>query len=129
MTKSEIWRHALRVALKCSNSNAAEINIAMEAIAKRSPIVEQRVARALSNAMAHGGIAKLSEDDLNLLIETLADLDNPRGRLPTGDQPAGGHIHLRVTIERKNRYVRAAKHNGQTLSEWLTETCDEASGE
>jgi hypothetical protein len=41
---------------------------------------------------------------------------------------ASGHIHLRVTMERKNRYVRAARKRKMKLSEWMTETCDSASG-
>jgi hypothetical protein len=129
MTKSEIWRQALRVAIKCENANAVEISTAMEAIGKRSPIVEVRVARALSKAMAYGGMDRLSEDEKQLLIETVEDLNNPAGRLPTGDTPAGGHIHLRVTMERKNRYVRAARKRKMKLSEWMTETCDNARSE
>lgn len=57
----------------------------------------------------------------------VASLDNPRGRLPDGDKPAGAHIHLRVTLERKNRYVRAARKLKLKLSEWMTEACDNAS--
>ena len=41
---------------------------------------------------------------------------------------ASGHIHLRVTMERKNRYVRAARKRKMKMSEWMTETCDTASG-
>jgi len=47
---------------------------------------------------------------------------------PTTDA-ATGHIHLRVTMDRKNRYVRAAKRDGKNLSDWITETCDRESGE
>lgn len=52
---------------------------------------------------------------------------NP-GRPLTDSTPASGHIHLRVTMERKNRYVRAARNRKMKLSEWMTETCDTASG-
>ena len=52
---------------------------------------------------------------------------NP-GRPLTDSTPASGHIHLRVTLERKNRYVRAARKRKMKLSEWMTETCDTASG-
>ena len=52
---------------------------------------------------------------------------NP-GRPLTDSTPASGHIHLRVTMERKNRYVRAARKRKMKLSEWMTETCDTASG-
>jgi hypothetical protein len=51
---------------------------------------------------------------------------NP-GRPLTDSTPASGHIHLRVTMERKNRYVRAARKRKMKLSEWMTETCDTAS--
>lgn len=43
--------------------------------------------------------------------------------------PASGHIHLRVTMERKNRYVRAARKRKLKLSEWMTEALDRESGE
>ena len=52
---------------------------------------------------------------------------NP-GRPLTDSTPASGHIHLRVTMERKNRYVRAARTRKMKLSEWMTETCDNGSG-
>jgi len=52
---------------------------------------------------------------------------NP-GRPLTDSTPASGHIHLRVTMEHKNRYVRAARKRKMKLSEWMTETCDTASG-
>ena len=50
------------------------------------------------------------------------------GRPLTDETPASGHIHLRVTMERKNHYVRAARKRKLKLSEWMTETCDTASG-
>jgi hypothetical protein len=51
----------------------------------------------------------------------------PPGRPPIDGVPAVGHIHLRVTMERKNRYVRAARAKQTGLSEWITNTCDAAS--
>lgn len=51
------------------------------------------------------------------------------GRPLADSTPASGHIHLRVTMERKNRYVRAARRKKQKLSEWMTETLDRQSGE
>jgi len=54
--------------------------------------------------------------------------EQPKIGRPLADEtPASGHIHLRVTMERKNRYVRAARRKKQTLSDWMTETCDKAS--
>lgn len=54
-------------------------------------------------------------------------LENPKlGRPPIDDKPAGGHIHLRVTMERKNAYVRAAKPG--KLTEWIFERLDKAAG-
>ena len=56
--------------------------------------------------------------------------DTPKPGRPLADEtPASGHIHLRVTMERKNRYVRAARKRKLKLSEWMTEACDNASGE
>jgi len=46
------------------------------------------------------------------------------GRPLTDDTPASGHIHLRVTMERKNKYVRAARRRKMKLSEWMLATCD-----
>lgn len=51
-------------------------------------------------------------------------LETGPGRPLTDSTPASGHIHLRVTMERKNRYVKAAHRRKRKLSEWLTETCD-----
>ncbi|MDE2106004.1 MAG: hypothetical protein KGL39_52765 [Patescibacteria group bacterium] len=47
-----------------------------------------------------------------------------RGRPLTDSTPASGHIHLRVTLERKNAYVRAARRKKQKLSEWMVAACD-----
>jgi hypothetical protein len=128
MKNSELWKSALIAAFKCSNANAAEINTALEAVSKRSPIAARRVARALSNAGAHGGLDSLNDADRELVINVLGGLSNPAGRLPFSDTAADGHIHLRVTMERKNRYVRSAKRAGKNLSDWMTETCDSAAG-
>ena len=54
--------------------------------------------------------------------------DSKPGRPLADETPASGHIHLRVTMERKNKYVRAARKRKMKLSEWMTETCDTASG-
>jgi predicted HicB family RNase H-like nuclease len=51
------------------------------------------------------------------------------GRPLADETPASGHIHLRVTMERKNRYDRAARRKKQKLSAWMTETLDRESGE
>lgn len=48
----------------------------------------------------------------------------PRGRPPIAGETATGHIHLRVTMERKNAYVRAARPRG--LTEWAIEVLDKA---
>lgn len=59
-----------------------------------------------------------------------AENQTPKLGRPLADEtPASGHIHLRVTMERKNRYVRAARRRKQKLSEWMTETLDKESGE
>ncbi len=57
---------------------------------------------------------------------------NPKPKLgqPTnGDEAAMAHIHLRVTLARKNRYVRTAQREGKTLAAWMTDTCDKASAD
>lgn len=51
------------------------------------------------------------------------------GRPLTDETPANGHIHLRVTMERKNKYVRAARKLKLKLSEWMTAALDRESGE
>lgn len=51
------------------------------------------------------------------------------GRPLSDETPASGHIHLRVTMKRKNRYVRAARKRKQKLSEWMTEALDRETGE
>jgi len=51
---------------------------------------------------------------------------NPPGRPPSKD-PADHDINLRVTRDRKNRYVKTAQKNGQSLSAWIQEVCDAAS--
>jgi hypothetical protein len=47
------------------------------------------------------------------------------GRPLTDGTPASGHIHLRVTMDRKNKYVRAARRRKMKLSEWMLATCDQ----
>ena len=49
------------------------------------------------------------------------------GRPLADETPASGHIHLRVTMERKNRYVRASRRRKMKLSEWMTKTNKPAS--
>ena len=51
---------------------------------------------------------------------------NP-GRPLTDSTPASGHIHLRVTMERKGWYVRTARLHNQTLAEWMQQECDKSS--
>ena len=46
------------------------------------------------------------------------------GRPLADSTPASGHIHLRVTIERKKRFERAARQRGLKLSAWLTKMGD-----
>jgi hypothetical protein len=58
-----------------------------------------------------------------------ANLGRGAGRPLTDSAAATGHIHLRVTMERKNKYVRAARKRKLKLSEWMTETCDKSSGD
>ena len=66
------------------------------------------------------GLASLRS---KLRVNSLA---KPSAGRPLADEtPASGHIHLRVTMERKNRYVRAARKRKMKLSEWMTETCDQ----
>lgn len=51
--------------------------------------------------------------------------EQPKLGRPLADTtPASGHIHLRVTMERKNKYVRAARRRKMKLSEWMLTTCD-----
>lgn len=51
---------------------------------------------------------------------------NPRGRPPISGETATGQIQLRVTLSRKNAYVRAAKPG--KLSAWIFAQLDKASG-
>ncbi len=53
---------------------------------------------------------------------------NKGGRPPNDSTPATGKIDWRVTMERKNRYVRAARAARLTLCAWLTRVCDAATG-
>lgn len=53
---------------------------------------------------------------------------SPKPGRPLADSTtANGHIHLRVTMERKNRYVRSAHKRKQKLSEWMIESLDRES--
>jgi hypothetical protein len=53
-----------------------------------------------------------------------ANLGRGAGRPLNDSAAASGHIHLRVTMERKNKYVRAARRRKMKLSEWMLATCD-----
>ena len=56
------------------------------------------------------------------------NIESPKIGRPLADStPASGPIQLRVTMERKNRYVRAARKRKMKLSEWMTDACDTAS--
>jgi hypothetical protein len=46
------------------------------------------------------------------------------GRPPTEAESAVGHIHMRVTMDRKNSWVRAAQSQGLSLSDWIEAKCD-----
>lgn len=48
------------------------------------------------------------------------------GRPPLSGEAATGQIQLRVTMARKNAYVRAAKP--KKLTEWIFENLDKAAG-
>lgn len=48
------------------------------------------------------------------------------GAPPKDGVTAVGHIHLRVTMERKSRWVRAAQHSGQNLTSWMETHLDAA---
>lgn len=47
------------------------------------------------------------------------------GRPPIGGETATGHVHVRTTLPRKGRWVRAARP--KTLAQWATEILDKAS--
>lgn len=70
-------------------------------------------------------VSALQENEMKSHVPL--ETGNP-GRPLTDSTPASGHIHLRVTMERKNRYVRAARNRKMKLSQWMTETCDTATG-
>jgi hypothetical protein len=48
------------------------------------------------------------------------------GRPPKEAVAAHGHVHIRTTMERKIRWVKAAQRNGIGLSEWITRAADSA---
>ena len=50
--------------------------------------------------------------------------ENKLGRPLSDSTSASGHIHLRVTMDRKNAYVHAARLSKQKLSEWMVTACD-----
>jgi hypothetical protein len=52
------------------------------------------------------------------------DSNNPVGRPPAEGEAATGQIQLRVTMARKNAYVKAAKP--KKLTEWIFEHLDRA---
>ena len=128
MKTSDLWRSSLRAALNSPSCDAVEISACFEAISKRSPIVQNRIARALEHAADNHGLDALSENDREIVRDVLASLDRQPGRPPDDDEPATGHIHLRVTMERKNRYVRAARKRNLKLSKWMTDALDRESG-
>ena len=80
----------------------------------------------LIHRSAERHVSALQENEMKFYVPL--ETGNP-GRPLTDSTPASGHIHLRVTMERKNRYVRAARKRKLKLSEWMTETCDKSSGE
>jgi predicted HicB family RNase H-like nuclease len=41
-----------------------------------------------------------------------------------GDQPAEGHLHVRVAMESKGRWVQVSRAAGLPLSEWVIQTLD-----
>ena len=43
-----------------------------------------------------------------------------------GDRPADGHLHVRVPMETKGRWVATSRSAGLPLSEWVTRTLDAA---
>ena len=55
-----------------------------------------------------------------------ADLGRGAGRPLNDSAPASGHIHLRVTMARKNAYVHAAKK--KKLTAWIFAQLDKAAG-
>lgn len=42
------------------------------------------------------------------------------------DKAATGWIQTRVTMARKNAYVKAARKTGKKLTDWIFENCDKA---
>jgi len=44
-----------------------------------------------------------------------------------GDRPADGHLHIRVPMETKGRWVETSRAAGLPLSEWVTRVLDDAS--
>lgn len=48
------------------------------------------------------------------------------GAPPKDGVAAAGHVHLRVTMERKTRWVRAAQRSGWNLTTWCEKHLDAA---
>ncbi len=65
-----------------------------------------------------GNVGRRSDEERAVIEEFCAPIPNPAVKT--------AHIHIRTTMDRKNSYVRAARTEEKTLSEWMTDTCDEA---
>jgi len=78
----------------------------------------------MSHKCEHGK----DSDACALCDNELRDSPEPRpvGRPPLAGESANGHIQLRVTMARKNAYVRAAKP--QKLTAWIFAQLDKAAG-
>lgn len=51
------------------------------------------------------------------------------GAPPKDGVSAAGHVHLRVTMERKSRWVRAAQRSGCNLTTWCEKHLDAAASD
>lgn len=49
-----------------------------------------------------------------------------RGRPPVGESTKTGHLHVKVDLSKKGRWVAAARADGLTLSAWCERTLDRA---
>lgn len=91
-----------------------------------APIVTAGIAWLLSGAAeVWPGIEKLYNNGRSCM----KDQKPGPGRPSNDEESAVGHIHMRVTMERKNSYVRAARCKKLKLTEWIVETCDKAAAE
>lgn len=77
----------------------------------------------MSHKCEHG---KDSDICVRCADESATEIAKPVGRPPICGETATGQIQLRVTMARKNAYVRAAKP--QKLTAWIFEQLDKASG-